>query len=322
MRCLLVQPIHEAGRARLESAGIFTEYAPSTKMSDLAREIHIYDAVITRDAGLSAAVIAAAMRLRVIVSHGRGVDTIAIGEATRHGILVANTPGTNARSVAELAVGLALAAARQVPAADQSVRAGDRKFRERHRFIELAKRRVLIVGWGAIGQVTAAIFRDGFGMPILVFSPRADPEAVAASGGRKVASLREGLAQAELISLHAPLRADTKNLLDARALEAVAPGAIVINTARAGLIDESALIVALDTGKVVAAGLDVFDPDGLLMQRPEVILTPHLGGSTDDSLKRTALASADCVIAVLRGHIPATALNAEQVLHARARERE
>jgi D-3-phosphoglycerate dehydrogenase len=310
MRCLLVQPIHEAGRARLEGAGIGVSLAASPAMPLVAREIGDCDAVITRDAGLSAEAIEAGRRLRIIVSHGAGYDRIDIDAASRRGIPVANTPGRNAQSVAELAVGLMLAAARRLPAADRSVREGNIGFREQTQTIELAGKTAFIVGWGNIGRATAHILREGFGMKVLAFSPRASPDIIERAGACKAETLEEGLSRADIVSLHAPLNAETRALLNDETFGAFRPGAILVNTARAGLIDESALAQALDLGVVLAAGLDLHEAESPLLGRDDVILTPHLGGSTRDSLERTALAAAECVIDAMEGRLPASVLNA------------
>ena len=309
MRCLLVQPIHEAGRARLEGAGIDISLAAAPTMHLVAHEITHCDAVITRDAGLTAEAIDAGRRLKIIVSHGAGFDRIDIDAASRRGIPVANTPGRNAQSVAELAVGLILAAARRLPAADRSVREGNKQFREQAETIELAGKTAFIVGWGNIGRATAHILREGFGMKVLVFSPRTHPDTVSGAGACKVGTLEEGLSRADIVSLHAPLNAETRALLNNETFGMLRPGAILVNTARAGLIDESALARALDLGVVLAAALDLHEPESPLIGRGDVILTPHLGGSTRDSLERTALAAAECVIDAIEGRLPASVLN-------------
>jgi len=313
VRCLLVQPVHEAGRRRLEEAGIETRLAAAPDMATVMGEIVDCDAAITRDAGFSRAAMEAGGRLKAVVSHGAGFDTIDIAAASELGILVANTPGANAQSVAELAVGLALAAARWVPAADRAVRAGETGFREHRRFIELSGKTALIVGWGAIGRATARCLRLGFGMEIVAVAPRTPAEVLEAGGARKAESLADGLAMADLVSLHVPLRPETRHMMDAEAFRAMKSGAIFVNTARAGLVDEDALAEALDEGLVGAAALDVHAPGTVLRGRDDVILSPHLGGSTESSLERTALAAADCVIEALEGRVPATALNADSL---------
>ncbi|WP_248633175.1 NAD(P)-dependent oxidoreductase [Cereibacter changlensis] len=256
MNCLIVQPIHETGLAALRAAGITPVLCPAPDMAMVARHMGGIDAVITRDAGLDAAAFAAGDRLKVVVVHGAGHDPVDKEAAAREGVIVANTPGANARSVAELAVGLALAVARRIPAADRAVREGQGGFRESARFSELRGRTALIVGWGASGRETGRMLAQAFDMRLLVHSPRA-PRI---EGGERVASLAEGLAEADLVSLHTPLRPETRHMIDARAFAAMRPGAILINMARAGLVDEAALLEAVASGHLGGAGLDVCSP--------------------------------------------------------------
>ncbi|WP_118137806.1 NAD(P)-dependent oxidoreductase [Oceanicella sp. SM1341] len=310
-RCLLIQPVHEAGQALLREHGITPVICPAPDMVTVAHHIPGCAAVITRDAGLSAAAIAAADALKVVVVHGAGHDAVDKEAATARGVLVCNTPGANARSVSELALGLALAAARAIPAADAAERAGASGFRETHSFSELSGKTALIVGWGATGAGFGRMLHAALGMSVLVHSPR----AADVGGFERVASLEEGLARADLVSLHTPLRAETRGLIGPAALAAMKPGAILVNTARAGLVDEAALAEALASGHIAAAGLDVYSPEaprGPLAKSPRVIFTPHLGGTTEEALRRVALGAAGHVVAALSGQRPATALNAPE----------
>ena len=306
-KCLIVQPIHSDGLALLAAAGITPVLAPAPDTATTIGLIPDCAAVITRDAGLSGAAIRASDELRVVVVHGTGHDAVDKVTASQRGVLVCNTPGVNARSVAELALGLALSAARLIPAADRAEREGTPGFRESARFTELSGKTVLIVGWGAIGSALGAMLRDGLGMRVLVYSPR----AAVPEGFHKV-DLADGLARADLISLHAPLTEATRGLLGLEAFRAMKPGMLVVNTARAGLIDEAALADAIASGRIAAAALDVYEdgaPLGPLGASGRVIFTPHLGATTEDALARVAVAAARTVIAALGGKRPATAVN-------------
>jgi D-3-phosphoglycerate dehydrogenase len=306
-KCLFVQPIHADGLARLAEAGIEPVLAPDADMATVAGLIPGCAAVITRDAGLSGAAIRAGDALRVVVVHGTGHDAVDKATATERGVLVCNTPGVNARSVAELALGLALSAARLIPAADRAERAGIPGFRESARFSELSGKTALIVGWGATGSILGAMLRDGLGMRVLAHTRRASvPE------GFERVDLPKGLAAADLISLHAPLNEETRGMLGRTALAQVKPGALLVNTARAGLVDEAALADALTEERIAAAGLDVYEPgapQGPLAASGRVIFTPHLGATTEEALARVAIAAAGHVITALRGERPVTALN-------------
>jgi D-3-phosphoglycerate dehydrogenase len=245
-----------------------------------------------------------------VVIHGVGHDPVDKQAAARSGVVIANTPGANAQSVAELAVGLALAVCRRIPAADRAVRGGQKGFRETAHFTELSGKTALIVGWGSIGGCTGRMLAQAFGMQVLVYSPRSP----LTGGFQRVQSLVEGLAQADSVSLHTPLRQETHNLMNTDAFLAMKRGAILINMARAGLVDESALHAALATGHLGGAGLDVYSdeaPEGPLPSFDNVVFTPHLGGSTEDALRRVALEAARHVVVALDGQLPETTLNSE-----------
>jgi D-3-phosphoglycerate dehydrogenase len=310
MKCLIVQPIHEAGLALLGERGIEPVLCPSADMATVASLIPGCQAVITRDAGLKSSAFAAADRLRVVVVHGTGHDSVDKQAAAEKGVVVANTPGVNARSVAELAVGLAIAAARGVAGADRREREGRPGYRESARFTEISGKTALIVGWGAIGGDVGRMLDRAFGMRILVYSPRA-PDV---GGYARVATLAEGLAEADIVSLHTPLRAETVGMIGREALASMKPGAILVNVARAGLVDEEALRDALLDGRLGGAALDVYSagaPTGPLSAFPNVIFTPHLGATTEDALRRVAEAAAGHVATALAGDLPPTALNPE-----------
>ncbi|MDH2328929.1 NAD(P)-dependent oxidoreductase [Cereibacter sp. SYSU M97828] len=311
MKCLIVQPIHGDGLDLLRTNGVTPVPCPAATDDHILPLIDDCDAVITRDAGLSGRAIMAGRKLRVIVIHGAGHDPVDMETATRKGVLVCNTPGANARSVSELALGLAIAAARAIPAADAAQRRAEASFRERVATTELSGKVALIVGWGSIGSGLGQMLRDAFGMTVLVHSPRARD----VQGFETVADLHAGLARADLISLHTPLRDQTRGLIGTAAFAACKRGAILVNTARAGLVDEVALAAALSSGQIASAGLDVYSPtapQGSLGRFPQVIFTPHLGGSTQEALARVATASARNTLAALHGIRPETALNAPE----------
>lgn len=316
MKCLIVQHIHEAALEHLADNGIEPVLAPRPDMEMVARLIPDVDAVITRDAGLTAPAIAAASRLRAVVVHGSGHNAVDTQAATAHGVLVANTPGLNATSVAELALGLAISAARGIAGGDRAERAGAAGFRESATFSELTGKTALIVGWGAIGSKLGRMLRAALGMTVLIHSPRARD-----TGDFPHVDLADGLAQADVVSLNTPLRPETHHLIDAAALARMKPGAVLVNTARAGLVDEAALAAALSEGRLAGAALDVYTtgaPQGPLGDCGNVIFTPHLGATTEDALRAVGIGAATTVIEALRGNVPATALNAEALRRAPA----
>jgi len=312
MKCLIIQPIHNDGIRLLNENAIETELCPTADMNEVAERIAGFDAVITRNAGLSRQAIMAADQLKLIAVHGTGYDCVDIESANIKGIYVCNIPGINARSVCELALGLMLALARHIPDANRCVREGQTDFREREHFFELAGKTVLIIGWGTIGRALGAMLKTAFNMRVLVYSPNVEHVA----GFERVATLAEGLKQADIISLHTPLRPQTQNLLNKDTLAHIKPGALLVNTARAGLIDENALADAIEEKRLFAAALDVYSPDaprGRLASTRRVIFTPHLGGTTDKALQRSAVAVAGLVLQLKDGCIPDNLVNNPQV---------
>lgn len=310
MKCLVTQPIHESGLAKLRLAGIEPIIARTTQTEVLRDLIADCDGVITRNFGLPADLISAAPRLRVISVHGAGHEQVDKPAADKAGIIVCNAPGANARSVSELTIALALAAARLILPADRAARLHDEGFRDRSLTRELFGKNALIVGWGATGKGVGKILRDSFGMTVTVYSPRS-PEIE--PGFHRSTDLGKAVAQADLISLHTNLRPETRHMISSEILDCVKPGAIFVNVARAGLVDEEALVQALQTGKLHSAALDVYSdtaPEGPLGQMDNVILTPHLGGATEESMIRVADRAVENLLDVLcRNQRPEATVN-------------
>lgn len=260
------------------------------------------DAVISRTVELSAAAIEGCPTLRVICKHGVGVTNIDVDSATRSGVPVFTTPGTNTFSVAELAIGLMLAAARKINFYDSELRAG--RWTRTGDGMQLHGRTLGLVGYGQIGRHVATI-AHALGMRVHVFDPALGKAGVEAHVTPE-RSLQDLYARADLLSLHCPVNAHTRGMIDANAIAALPDGAIVINTARGELIDEAALVAALRSGKLAAAGLDTFahEPlgaDNPLLTLPNVVLTPHVGGSTPDALDVVATSAVATCLRYLRG---------------------
>ena len=310
MKCLITQPIHESGLKKLRLAGIEPIIARKTQTDVLRDLIADCDGVITRNFGLPAELIIAAPRLRVISVHGAGHEQVDKPAADKAGIIVCNAPGANARSVSELTIALALAAARLILPADRAARLHDEDFRDRFLTRELFGKNALILGWGATGKGVGQILRDSFDMTVTVYSPRS-PEIEPRF--HRNTDLSEAVAKAALISLHTNLRPDTRHMISGDILERVKPGAIFVNVARAGLVDEQALVHALQTGKLHSAALDVYSdtaPEGPLGQMDNVILTPHLGGATEESMIRVADRAVENLLDVLcRNRRPEATVN-------------
>jgi D-3-phosphoglycerate dehydrogenase len=249
-------------------------------------------------------VVQAADQLRVIARYGVGVDSIDLEAARQTGIVVCNTPGANAGSVAELTIGLMLSLARNLPAAIQATKAGEWP---RLSGISLEGKTVGLLGFGAVGAQVARRL-SGFNCTILVYDPlvkQAQPEFP----NVQIVSKEEVIQRSDFLSLHCALTAETRNMVDARFLAQMKPGSFLINTARGELIDESALFDALQSGKLRGAALDVFthQPPGKghpLLGLPQVITSPHMGAHTDSATNAMGwMALREC-LAVLRGEIP------------------
>lgn len=314
--CLIVQPIHALGCELLRRAGIEPRPASAPDMATVAREIAGACAVVTRNAGLDRAAMDAAPRLAVIGVHGIGVDPVDVGHAEALGIPIVFTPDANIQSVAEHAVVLMLAVARRIPAADRATRAGDFAFKYEAPLVELHGKTLGIVGWGRTGRRTAELAQAAFGMRVIVCSPSASAEAMRAQGVAKCETLGELMRRADIVSLHLPLNPSTRRLIGEAELRQMKPSAILVNTGRGGVIDEGALVRVLREGRIAGAGLDVYESETMpadyeLLRLDNVVLTPHIAGSTAECLERTARAVVEQILEVLQGRRPPHLLKPE-----------
>ena len=260
---------------------------------------------------VDASVIKAAGRLKVIARYGVGVDRVDVKAATKKGIVVTNTPGANSVAVAELAIALMLALARQVCQANQATRAGEWP---RFSGVGLRGKTVGLVGFGAIGREVASRLKS-FGCRILVSDPCATREAGERSGVELV-PVEDLLRSSDFVSLHAALNPSTSGMVDHAFLRKMKRGAFIVNTARGELIDEEALRHALEQGHVRGTALDCFikeppGPDHPLFCLPQVIVTPHTGAHTDEATNTMGRMSLEACLAVLRGERPPDVVNPE-----------
>ncbi|MCC7425925.1 MAG: hydroxyacid dehydrogenase [Alphaproteobacteria bacterium] len=311
--CLIIQPIHSIGYEVLKAAGITPRLASKPDMDTVAAEVGDAVAAITRNAGFSRKALEAAARLRVIGNHGIGTDPVAVDYATEIGVPVVNNPTANIQGVAEHVIALMLAVARRMPLADQAVRAGDWQFKFKHKQIELAGKTLGIVGFGAIGRLTAATARAAFGMRIITYSPHAPEAEIVAAGATRV-DLPTLMRESDVVSLHVKLTDATRNMINREMIALMKPTAILVNSARGAAVDEAALAEALHQGRIFGAGIDVFgkEPaplDHPLIGAPNAVLAAHIGGSTEESLWRTAEECARQVVDVLEGRRPKNIVN-------------
>ncbi len=278
--------------------------------SDLAEIIGRYDAIVIRSATkLTADLIRAGGRLKVIGRAGVGVDNVDVEAATRQGVVVANAPESNIVSAAEHTVGLLLALARNIPQAHAALIDG-RWERSRYGGVELAEKTLGILGYGRIGQQVARRAL-GLQMRVVAYDPFVSAERFREAGVESD-SLEGVLARADFVTLHLPLNDDTRGVIDARALASMKEGARLINAARGELVDEQALLEALESGRLAGAALDVFGTEpysGPLLAAPNIVLTPHLAASTDEAQDRAGVIVAEQVVAALEGGLVTNAVN-------------
>jgi phosphoglycerate dehydrogenase-like enzyme len=306
---------------RLTAAGHAVRLAPklgSRSPADLARLLDGVAAAIVSTDPFDAAVLDGARGLRVIARVGVGIDSIDVDAATRRGVAVCITPGANAATTADHAVALMLAAVRRIPEHDRAVRAGGWPRGHHATPWELGGATVGLVGYGTIGRLVAQRL-DGFAVRILAFDPVAPP----AGDGVEPVELDDLLRDSHVVSLHAPLTAATTALMDRRRIELMRRDAVLINTARGGLVDEAALIDALEARRIRAAGLDVFADEppasARLRRLPNLILTPHMGGVSERSVAEMTRLATAAVLAVLDGDRPEGLVNPDVLARSAAR---
>jgi D-3-phosphoglycerate dehydrogenase len=298
-------PLAPEGAERLLAAGSRVIYLGGSRDGAEVERVmaaEAVDAVISRTVDLSARAIEACRTLRVVSKHGVGVSNIDVAACTQRGIPVFTTPGANAQSVAELTIGLMIAAARRVAWMDREIRAG--RWPRAQDGLELAGRTLGLVGFGQIGQRVATVAL-AIGMRVRAFDPAiADSSPVA--NVVMSPSLDDLLASSDVLSLHVPLTPRTRNLIGAAELTRLPRGAVLVNTARGEVVDEAALLEALRSGHLFAAGLDTtleepMTTNNPLLSLPNVIITPHVGGSTPGALAAMAAGAADNVLHYLAG---------------------
>ena len=283
---------------------IYNPTGKPLKSAQVAALIHGIDGYIAGLDEIDASALSEADQLKVIARYGVGVDSVDLAAARERGIIVTNTPGANSSSVAELAIGLMLALARQIPEAVDAVHQGKWP---RYSGISLEGKTIGILGLGAIGKLLARRLA-GFDCRIIAFDPFADP-AFAKDHQVELATMKAVIEQADFISLHLPLLPETRNLVNDDFLSKMKRGSFLINTSRGEVVDEVALLKAIQRGHLKGAGLDAFtveppDPRNPLLNLPQVIATPHLGAQTDGATSNMGwFAMRDC-LAVLKGEAP------------------
>ncbi|MEQ8968119.1 MAG: hydroxyacid dehydrogenase [Azospirillaceae bacterium] len=318
---LVAGALHPEGMALLEAReGLTVEVVEQATPEDLRARLPEADALAIRTVTLPEEAVAAASRLKVVARHGVGYDNIPVPALTARGIPLALVGAVNALAVAEHTLFLMLACAKRCVAHDHAVRAGDWWLRNRFEGTELAGKTLLLLGFGRIGREVAARAAV-FGLTVTAYDPVVPAETVAAAGVAPLADWRAALPEADFVSLHLPLSDETRNLFDAATLAAMKPSAILINTARGGLVDEAALAEAVTAGRLAGAGIDVFveeppEPDNPLMAVERVILSPHTAGLTLECAIRMGTVTARNVLDGLDGTLDRSLVVNREVLDA------
>ena len=301
-KILIADGLNENGQSLLRLAAQVDD-CTGISADELLKEIGDYDALVVRSrTRVTEAVFKAAGRLKVVGRAGVGVDNIDLAAATRHGVSVVNAPLSTTLAVAEQTLALMLALARQVPRADAAMKSGQ-WIKKDLEGVELYGKVLGVVGLGHIGSEVArrAAAR---GMRVLGYDALL-PEEVIRQRGAEPVSLQELYARADFISLHVPLTPETRGMVNGQSLSAMKRGVRLVCTARGGIIDETDLLGALETGQVAGAALDVFskEPPGLtaLVAHPNVVATPHVSAQTAEAQSRAAEDIANEVLAALRG---------------------
>lgn len=301
-KVLITDGLSDKGIAILSSAAQ-VDNKPDISADDLLKVAGEYDALVVRGrTKVTPAVFEVASRLKVVGRAGVGVDNIDLTAARSHGVTVVNAPKSTSLAVAELAVGMMFALARMIPKADGTMKQG-LWIKKQLEGIELTGKTLGIVGMGNIGTALAARAK-GLGMSVVGFDSLVPADEIQKRGAKPV-SLSELYAKSDFISFHLPLTPESKGMVNGQVFAQMKRGVRIIDAARGGILDETALLAALESGQVVAAALDVFaaEPPGLtaLVAHPNVVATPHIGAQTEEAQDRAAEDIASEVLTALRG---------------------
>lgn len=304
----------ESGLDTLRAGGEL-RMATSLEPRVLHQEIAPADALVIRTAGtIDAALMDAAPRLRVIGRHGVGYDQVDVPAATARGIQVVYTPGANTEAVAEHTIAFMIGLSKHFPHQMKSLVDGRYNDRTKHVGRDLTGRSLGIIGFGRIGRRVGHLAKIAFGMDMLYTDVIAAPEEIEARAGARRVDLTTLLKSSEYVTLHVPLDASTRRLINRESLAIMRPDAILINTCRGPVVDEQAVAEALDAKKLWGYGADVYDvepppADHPLIGRPDVMLTPHSAAQTVESLTNMANGVAEDVVGVLQGKPPLNPVN-------------
>ncbi len=307
-KVLVVQPMHEAGYEVLRRRDdIAFEVLIDVSEEELAAKVAEADAVILRGGRMTAEMVSTAPRLKILSRHGVGLDNVPVAALTARRIPLTVVGAASAPSVAEHALYMMMCLAKQALRYDRETRAGNFALRYTNGQVELWRKTVLVVGHGRIGSLIARRCR-ALEMEVLVADPYIDRKLITAAGHRPVDDFRAVLPEVDFVTLHVPLTEETRGMIGRDELAAMRPSAFLVNTARGEVVDETALVAALEAGTIAGAGLDVFadeppDPGHPLFRLDNVIVSPHSAGSSLECAERVAVRAAQNVLDAFDGRL-------------------
>lgn len=317
-KVLILSPLHPDGMALFDGReDVEVEVLHDVSEENILKHIKGVHGIGVRVATISRKIIeAAGGTLEVVSRHGVGYDSVDVAACTDHRVRLAIAPRANAPSVAEQAMMYLLTLAKQVAAFDPLIRRGDWANRHTIQAIDLDGRTLLVIGLGRIGSRVVKRAR-AFDMRVLGYDPYVSADAIRAMGAEPVSDFRAVLGEVDAVTVHCPRNAETIGIVGEAELNALRPGALVVNCARGGLIDEAALVAAIRSGQVSGAGFDVFDveppaPDHPFFKEPRILMTPHSAGISLEAAKRSAVQTVENILATFDGTLdPAVVINKE-----------
>ena len=305
-KVLVLGKIHDSGLAMLRDVGEIVVKELPEHSKDIFNDLSDADAIIVRMTKITREIVEAAPHLKIVARHGVGYEAVDINALTEFGVPLTITGDVNSVAVSEHTLSLMLSLAKQTVVYDQAVRMGNFSIRDGFDSTELSAKTILLIGFGRIGKATA-VRAQGFGMRVMVADPFISCENVEAKGYNYVNNFRDALEEADYVCIHVPKRPDTENLISAEELKVMKESAYVINVSRGGIVDESALFVALSEGWIAGAALDVFELeppnlDNPLLKLKNIVVSPHCGAFTDECAQRMATACARAVLSAFDGN--------------------
>jgi D-3-phosphoglycerate dehydrogenase len=324
-KVICIQPLHPEGMKILHSRPDLEVIVPeSLDPETWANFLPGAEAICVRLTQIPRSLIEKAPNLKIISRHGVGCDNIDVAAATEHGVVVATVGNANAPSVVEHTVALMFALAKRLPEFDRAVREGDYMRRMKLEAQDVAGRTVLIIGLGRIGSRLAKAL-NALGLKCIGCDPAYSAAQIEAMGCEPVTDFRSALPRADFVTVHVPMQDDTRNMIGAAELAAMKPTSYVINCARGGIVNEAALLDAVNSRRIMGAGLDVQvdEPpksDDPLLKCDRIILTPHSATSTPETMMRSSMTVAQNVLDQFDGCLPVShVFNPEVLSRAKAR---